>query len=57
MPAPRKVTRLEQAMNRVVMLVLAILGTTAVLLGTANMVWEVRHKPARDWYLGEQVRL
>lgn len=43
-------------MNRVVMVVLAVLGTAAVALGTANMVWEVRHKPARDWYLGQQVR-
>lgn len=55
LPAPRKVTRLETAMNRVVMVVLAVLATAAVVLGTLNMVWEVRHKPARDWYLGEQV--
>lgn len=51
-----QVTRLEQAMNRVVVGVLALLGTIALCLGVANMVWEVRHKPARDWYLGQQVR-
>jgi hypothetical protein len=56
LPAPRKVTRLEQAMNRVVIVVLATLFTAAVALGVANMVWEVRHKPDRDWYLGVQVR-
>jgi hypothetical protein len=55
LPAPRKVTRLETAMNRVVMVVLAVLATAAVVLGTLNMVWEVRHRPARDWFLGEQV--
>jgi len=53
---PLQVTRLEQAMNRVVVGVLALLGTIALCLGSANMVWEVRHKPARDWYLGQQVR-
>lgn len=51
-----QVTRLEQAMNRVVVVVLAVLGSVALCLGVANMVWEVRHKPARDWYLGQQVR-
>lgn len=55
LPAPRKVTRLEQAMNRVVVVVLAVLATIAVALATLNMVWEVRHKPAQDWYLGQQV--
>ena len=55
LPAPRKVTRLELAMNRVVVVVLITLGTAALLMATANMVWEVRHNPSRDWYLGEQV--
>jgi hypothetical protein len=55
LPAPRKVTRLESAMNRVVVAVLAALGTAALCLATANMVWEGRHSYRRDWYLGRQV--
>ncbi|WIA18543.1 hypothetical protein OEZ85_009989 [Tetradesmus obliquus] len=55
LPAPRKVTRLEAAMNRVVVVVLAALGTAALCLATANMVWEGRHSYRRDWYLGRQV--
>ncbi|KAF6252040.1 hypothetical protein COO60DRAFT_1463913 [Scenedesmus sp. NREL 46B-D3] len=54
LPAPRKVTRLEGAMNRVVVVVLAALGSAALLLATANMVWEGRHSYGRDWYLGRQ---
>jgi hypothetical protein len=57
LPAPRKVTRLERAMNRVVVAVLAALAATAAALGSANMAWEVAHRaPGRDWYLGQQVR-
>jgi hypothetical protein len=56
LPAPRKVTRLENAMNRVVVAVLAALGTAALCLATANMVWEGRHSYRRHWYLGRQVR-
>ena len=56
LPAPRKVTRLEAAMNRVVVAVLAALGAAALVLASASMVWEVQHPPARDWYLGVQVR-
>jgi hypothetical protein len=57
LPAPRKVTQLERAMNRVVMAVLVGLAALALLLGVNSMVWEVRHNPYdRDWYLGMQVR-
>jgi hypothetical protein len=57
LPAPRKVTRLEGAMNRVVVAVLVALGTAALCLATANMVWEGRHSYRRHWYLGRQVSL
>jgi hypothetical protein len=55
LPAPRKVTCLESAMNRVVVAVLVALGTAALCLATANMVWEGRHSYRRHWYLGWQV--
>lgn len=55
LPAPRKVTRLEAAMNRVVVGVLAALGCAALLLASANTGWELRHPAATDWYLGRQV--
>jgi hypothetical protein len=56
MPLVPQVTRLEQAMNRVVMGVLAILASLAVVFGGVNIGWELRHNPGRDWYLGQQVR-
>eukprot|EP00879_Flechtneria_rotunda_P018151 GHRR01019038.1.p1 GENE.GHRR01019038.1~~GHRR01019038.1.p1 ORF type:complete len:996 (+),score=380.83 GHRR01019038.1:1183-4170(+) len=54
LPAPRKVTRLETAMNRVVVVVLCALGSIAVVLASGSMAWEARHPPSRDWYLGIQ---